>query len=421
MSRKKLFIIIAIILVLLVAGLAWYYFFVLSAQNTTGGAAATGKTFTPFGGAGYTGATSGFSSTTASTEQTSSNQLNYAKKLRELWNQPTSGAVVLDNKAGSSVRFVDLATGFVYETQLFSPTQNRLSNTTLPLAYNAFWDGQGNSFVAQYLKDDNTVTTNVLTLKAGNIGTVANSTGNAATSTDQTLSGFALGTSISSVSVLGETIFYLQTYTGLSQGFTSSFDGKTKKQIWQSPLTDLSAQMANANTVVLTTKPYQNVPGFAYLVSTGSGNVKKLLGNIPGLVTLVSPDASEVLYSSQSDAGSQMALYNVKSGSAVAVTPATFPEKCVWSKKDATVVYCAVPENSLGGSSLTAWYMGGISFSDDIWKFDLKGNTASIIERLANDAGQQIDVVKPLLSTSEQYLVFTNKTDGTLWSLNLSK
>jgi Tol biopolymer transport system component len=157
------------------------------------------------------------------------------------------------------------------------------------------------------------------------------------------------------------------------------------------------------------------------LISTASGDVQKLLGNVPGLVTLVSPDASEVLYSSQSDAGSQMALYNVKSGSAVAITPTTFPEKCVWSKKDATVVYCAVPENSLSGTSLTQWYMGGISFSDDIWKYDLKQNTSSIIERLANDAGQQIDVEKPTLSASEQYLIFTNKIDGTLWSLDLTK
>jgi hypothetical protein len=115
-----------------------------------------------------------------------------------------------------------------------------------------------------------------------------------------------------------------------------------------------------------------------------------------------------------------MALYNVKTGGATAITPATFPEKCVWSKKDATIVYCAVPENSLDGTSLTAWYMGQISWSDDIWKYDLKQNTAGIVEHLADDAGEQIDVIKPILSTSEQYLIFTNKIDGTLWSLDLS-
>jgi len=412
MSKKKIFIIVAVVLVLLVIGLAGYYFITLSKQNQAGSTAAATKTFTPFGGAGYSGTTTGFSSTTASSQQASNNQTNYTKKLRELWNQPTSGAGILDSKAGSTVRFVDQATGFVYETQLFSPIQNRLSNTTIPLAYNAVWDAANNSFVAQYLADDNTVSTNVMTLK---------SSGSVGTSTGQTISGFSLSTNVSSVSVLGETVFYLQSFTGLSQGFISTIDGKTKKQIWQSPISELSAQMVSANSVALTTKPYQNIPGFVYLVSTASGSVKKLLGDVPGLVTLVSPDASEVLYSTQSDAGSQMALYNVKTNTAQNTTPATFPEKCVWSKKDTTIVYCAVPENSLDGTSLTAWYMGQISFADDIWKYDLKQNTASIIERLTNDAGEQIDVIKPMLSDSEQYLVFTNKIDGTLWSLDLTK
>jgi hypothetical protein len=406
MSRKTFFIIIAIILVLIAGGLAWYYFFVLSAQNLTGSATTAPKTFSPFGGTGYSGTTTGFSSTTQSTAPATNNQLNYTQKLRELWNQPTSGAGISDTKAGSSVRFVDKATGFVYEVQLFSPLQNRLSNTTLPLPYSAVWDAKNSSFVAQYLTGD-TVSTNVLFLKSG-------------TTTDQTITGFALGTDISSVSIFGETIFYLQTYTGQSLGFTSTIDGKIKKQIWKSPLDELSAQIVSANSVALTTKPYQNVPGFTYLVSTASGNVKKLLGNVSGLVTLVSPDVSKVLYSSQTGT-SDMFLFDTKTNSAVSITPATFPEKCVWSSKDATVVYCAVPENSLDGSSLTAWYMGQTSFSDDIWKYDLKQNTASIIEHLTADAGEQIDVIKPILSVSEQYLIFTNKIDGTLWSLDLTK
>jgi hypothetical protein len=229
-----------------------------------------------------------------------------------------------------------------------------------------------------------------------------------------------LGDNISSVSVFGENIFYLQTYVGQSRGYISSFDGKTKKQIWLSPLDELSAQMVNANSVALTTKPYQNVPGYTYLVSVSNGSVKKILGNVYGLISLVSPDATKVLYSSQTGA-STMYLYDIKNNTSQIISPATFPEKCVWSKKDVNVVYCAVPENSIDGTSLTSWYLGEISFTDDIWKYDLKQNTASIIEHLGDDSGMQIDVIKPILSNSEQYFVFTNKIDGTLWSLDLSK
>jgi uncharacterized protein YxeA len=300
---KKFLIITGIILVLLVIGLAGYYFVFIQNQNTDTVSTTIQKTFNPFGQSDTTNSTTtdNTNNTTGSTA-ISSNQNDYTKKLREIWNQPVSGAGILDEKLGSTVSFVDKATGFVYKTELFSANQIRLSNTTIPLAYNAVWDGQNNSFVAQYLKDDNTVSTNVLSLKSG-------------TTTDQTISGFSLGENIKSISVYGENIFYLQTYSDISKGFISTIDGKTKKQIWQSPLSELNSQIID-NAVVLTTKPYQNTAGFSYLINTTTGGIKKIIGNIDGLVTLVSNDASTVLYSSQNDFSGKIveSEYDVKRG-----------------------------------------------------------------------------------------------------------
>ena len=405
---KKFFIITGIILVLLVIGLAGYYFVFIQNQNTDTVSTTIQKTFNPFGQSDTTNSTTtdNTNNTTGSTA-ISSNQNDYTKKLREIWNQPVSGAGILDEKLGSTVSFVDKATGFVYKTELFSANQIRLSNTTIPLAYNAVWDGQNNSFVAQYLKDDNTVSTNVLSLKSS-------------TTTDQTISGFSLGENIKSVSVYGENIFYLQTYSDISKGFISTIDGKTKKQIWQSPLSELNSQIID-NAIVLTTKPYQNTAGFSYLINTTTGGIKKIIGNIDGLVTLTSNDASTVLYSSQNDFGVYTFLYNTKTNKTTNISPVTFPEKCVWSKKDINIVYCAVPESNLNGDSLISWYIGNISFRDDIWKYDLKNNTAVIIDNLTDESGIQIDVIKPQLSVNEKYLVFINKIDGTLWSLDLTK
>jgi hypothetical protein len=70
---------------------------------------------------------------------------------------------------------------------------------------------------------------------------------------------------------------------------------------------------------------------------------------------------------------------------------------------------------------LISWYIGNISFRDDIWKYDLKNNTAVIIDNLTDESGIKIDVIKPQLSVNEKYLVFINKIDGTLWSLDLTK
>ena len=80
-----------------------------------------------------------------------------------------------------------------------------------------------------------------------------------------------------------------------------------------------------------------------------------------------------------------------------------------------------MPKQFLEGNSLALWYKGLSFWSDDIWKYDTKSNTSSLIENLGSDSGQSIDVIKPILSDSERYLIFINKTDNTLWSLDLTK
>jgi hypothetical protein len=408
MSRK-IFIVIAIVLVIFIIALIGYYFLVVSNNGGSAGNTSSGfKGFFPFGQNSAPNA-----STTAQTggqtgQLTATSTLNFTQKLRELWSDPTAGAGLLDTEAGTVVRFVDVATGFVYETQLFSPVQTRISNTTMPMTYNAVWGNGNQSFVAQYLKDDNeTIDTYVMTVK------------NVATTTENPISGFVLADGVADVSVLGDNLFYLTQNDAGTQGFLTAMDGLKRKQIWNSPLRELLSQLVNGTTVALTTKPYPGVPGFLFTVDN-SGKTKEILANIPGLSDLVSPDGSEVLVLSQTDSA-QMFLYDVKAGTYAPVTPATFPEKCVWSKKDASVVYCAVPEENLDGSSLLNWYMGEVAFTDDIWKYNLKQNTAAIVENLSGDSGQAIDVEKPLLSDSEQYLIFINKRDGSLWSLDLSK
>jgi hypothetical protein len=48
-------------------------------------------------------------------------------------------------------------------------------------------------------------------------------------------------------------------------------------------------------------------------------------------------------------------------------------------------------------------------------------NSGAYISDLEKEGGEQIDLIKPTLSENEQYLIFTNKKDGSLWSLDLTK
>lgn len=411
---KKIIIIISVVLTLTVVVLVGFYILNQS-NNSANGAPAGFKNFFPFGGNETpTGvATNG----QLVKEPAQSQQVNFTQKLRKLGSEEVAGAGTLDVKAGTVVRYIEKATGHIFEVELFSPNQNRISNTTIPTVYDALWLNKNNSLVARYLKaDDQTVDTYSLTLK--NVSTTMAST--SSPQTVNTISGIAYPSNITDVSVFGSSVFYLIKNTDSSLGFISNFDSSKKKQIWSSPIKELLSQYVNAKTVALTTKPAQNVPGFLYFVDTGTGAVRKILSDVLGLSTLVSGDGNSVLY--LEEAGSAgTSVFDQKAKTYTKITPATFPEKCVWSNKDKNVIYCAVPRDFLTGGSLTSWYKGLVSFSDDIWKYDIKSNTSSLIENLPNDAGEAIDVMKPILSENEQYLVFMNKIDNTIWSLDLTK
>jgi hypothetical protein len=407
MSRKILLQITAVLILILI-GLGIYYYSLNSNGATSSGTNNIFKNFFPFGGNNNNSSANGGESNSTTTENEVGNNttVDFTKKLRELSAEPVSGAGLMDIKAGTVVRYVEKATGHIYEVELFSPNKNRISNTTIPLIYDATWGNKNNSFVARYLKNDNqTIDTYSLTLK------------NPSSTTPSTINGTLLGTNITDISVFGRSIFELQESFSGSVGIIQNFDNSGKKQIWNSPIKELNPQFFSTKTIALNTKPKIGVNGFLYFVDTTTGGVKQVLGNIPGLSSLVSPDGSLVFVYSEA-ASVNLSLYDVKNKTFKTLSPVTFPEKCVWSKKNTSIVYCAVPRRGVTADSLTAWYKGLTSFSDDIWKYDLKAGTSSIVSEL-ND--QNTDVIKPILSDSEQYLIFVNKVNNSLWSLDLTK
>lgn len=334
---------------------------------------------------------------------------DFTQKLRKITAEPVAGAGILDVKAGSIVRYIEKATGHIYEVELFSPRQGRISNTTIPMAYEAFWGNKNDSLVAQYLKDnDSVIDTYYLNIKE------------ISTSTENTITGIELPVNISNVSVFGSNVFYLEQKNDSSYGYVTNFNNTAKKQIWFSPIKDVLPQFVNDKTVALTTKPHENHLGYLYFVDTGNGSIKKILGGVLGLSTLTNPTATDVLYIDHEN-GVRMKVYNIKNKNSEEISPVTFPEKCAWGKKDLNVIYCAVSKEYIDRDNLTSWYRGSLTTRDDIWKYDLKNKTSEIVVSLYKEGGEEIDAIKPILSENDQYLLFINKKDNSLWSLDLTK
>ena len=211
----------------------------------------------------------------------------------------------------------------------------------------------------------------------------------------------------------GTQIFFLLPVPGGINGMVANADGSSQHKVFESPLTEWSAQWVNKDTIALTTLATREADGYLYFLNPTTGDFKKILGPIRGLTTLVSPDAKTVIYSNSSDTSVVTRTYQVGSGAVKVLGLATLPAKCAW--QDASIVFCGVPKTVPPGQYPDSWYQGLTSFSDTLWSVNADQGTTSVV--LSPE--QSFDMTHVEISPSNKYIYFINKPDGTLWSYRL--
>lgn len=313
-----------------------------------------------------------------------------------------------------ALRYVDRATGNIYQTFIDKIEERRFTTTTIPKVYEAYFGNKGEAVVMRYLKtDERTIETFVGNLPKELLG--------GDTLENNEIKGSLLPNNIKDISVSPDSgsIFYLFTTGDNMVGTTLNLTTNKKVQIFSSPFTEWLSWWPNNNTnkmITLTTKPSANTEGYMYGMTETGKNLNKVLGNINGLTTLTSPDGKQVLYS---DNALSLRIYNTDTKSSIVLGVKTLSEKCVWNS-GSDVVYCAVPANIPFGAYPDAWYQGEVSFTDQFWKIDTKtGNATIIVDPTIINGGGEIDGTKLDLDDGENYLFFVNKKDSFLWKLEL--
>ena len=182
-----------------------------------------------------------------------------------------------------------------------------------------------------------------------------------------------------------------------------------------SPFTNWAFSLGNK--VVAYTKPSSGVPGYAYTVA--NGNLSKILGPLNGLMVTTNNVGNRVAYSYVEDGTTKLFSKNLTSGNISEILPATLAEKCVWSTKYINEVYCGAPTDNIRSNEPDNWYQGETHFSDRLWRFDTDSEIAEILIEPKSSLSIDIDVYQPKLSPNEDYLIFINKNDLSLWVLKL--
>ena len=422
MAKRLLIILIAILSILLIAFFGWY-FIVREPEFSVGEAV---RNSLPFGSGEDINIpalpTDGELGDMPGAELPLDEFGSPTNSLFRISPTPVAGFVTFKRGVDSMVRYVDRATGHIYDFLLPSGTgaalfveKIKVTNNTLPKIYEAYFRPDGNAVILRSLEDELDIVKNIsLTL-----------TPPQGTSTDAlyTVSSTALRGDINAVTVglsaqagSGNALFY--TLRDTSSIVSAAFNGTGAKTILSSPFSNWNLSAA-LNRLVVYTKASADVPGYAYTLSTSGGTLAKILGPLNGLMAIPNNLGNRVVYSYTDNNKTRAFAKNLTNNTLTEILPATLAEKCTWSIKQVGMLFCAAPIDSLGPEEPDNWYRGVTHFSDRIWRFDTNNDVAQVLVEPKQNLGTDIDVVEPKLSPDEDYLIFINKTDLSLWALKL--
>ena len=157
------------------------------------------------------------------------------------------------------------------------------------------------------------------------------------------------------------------------------------------------------------------------VVSGVGGEAKKIFSGKFGTNYLWSSNGNKVLVSSSDMKGGSkvdLAVINSNGGEYQSLNIPTFVSKCVWSK-DGKTIYYALPNIGSEGYVLPNDYMSKkVITKDTFWKVDItNGKKERIVD--VNEIKDSYDASNLLLSPSEDYLFFINRSDGRLYGVSL--
>ena len=424
-NMKKTITIIIIIFILLLAGIGYYVYINSGNQNvSSGGIFNSVKNFFPFG----TPNSNTQTPTQVTNTQSESSSTPFLKidRMFQISDAPIAGYIAKDvistttqlyfnkdkNATTSSstkqtetfVDFVERATGHIFESKISKLEKSRLSNNTIPKVYDSYLNSNGTEFITRTLSGESIVTE----FRKISVGT----------STASTTQVIRYPSNTDVLIGAGDNVFYTIKNSNGSIGYLSSFDNKKPTQIFSTPLRDVGASWNGGNSLEIYSKPNSQYGGISFIVDLKKKTSNQDIADINGLTTNPSYDGAYVLYNTDID---KLSLGAKKSNTnnALYLGIKTLPEKCVWSKKNTKVAYCAVPNNIQSSGYPEKWYQGLTSFNDDFWSINVVTGEQKPIYRPEADSKPPQDVINLKLNDKENYLFFENKKDLTLWGLSI--
>jgi hypothetical protein len=308
-----------------------------------------------------------------------------------------------------SARYIERGLGHIYETSLATFIESRIVNETRPRITEAFFNNNSKSVAIRYIEEEygsEMIESRILAL-----GTATSSSGFYKTEE------IVLPNSIPFMAAAEDgtdKFFYLNSSSDATSGTLITSKG-VKTGIFSSAFTEWVPQFPHQNLVTLTTRPSGNVPGYLFFLDTTTKALTRILDGVNGLTTNTSRNGKLVAYTETKERVPELFVYDVAKKESRGLFKQTLPEKCAWSTKEVNIIYCAVPQKIAPAIYPDQWYRGTISFTDSLWKIDTTTAFAEKILTPSDYRVSELDIINPVLSSDDSYILFINKKTGTPW------
>jgi hypothetical protein len=349
--------------------------------------------------------------------------------FRQLSVKPVAGATTLLRNEQEYVRFIDQESGHAFEVDLTTGVASNLTNTTIPRVHEAIWLDGGDAVLFRYLESGEFIVRDNIKTSLGRIKL------DTQTGTDTPLRGvgsivFAppLPDNISAVSASpdGRSFFYLLPTIDGTSGSVVSLTTMTTKEVLRNKFSEWLPSLFSNNSVLLTTKPSWNIPGFSYRYDFSDKTYARIVRGKSGLTTLPTSDGSRVLFGENLDTNPVLGVFSsdgLESHQGVVIYEniiplTTIPEKCAWGNDKVRIICGSFipPQNTQLPDS---WYQGTISLVDTFWSADTSSGEVVFLADPITETGKQFDVVNPIISKKGTYFIFIDKNTGILWSMKV--
>ncbi len=315
------------------------------------------------------------------------------ERLRQLTTKPVIGARIVDLASTTVMRYVEAGTGHIFDIDLVSGQETRVSQISVPVAEKAVISPNG-TYVAirSGLGNEGLVT-------LINLSDLANPS---STKLPNLMRTFAFG--------YNNELLFTEIALGQTEGKGYLPSTATTRRLFAAPFVAHEMAWSESSTTnhIIYTKPAASMIGYAYEVT--AGGLKRYPYSGFGLTITQSGGVRFV--GRLMDGGYRAVVINA-AGQGNESPAALIPEKCVAGTNNRQSQYCASPFALTERNFPDAWYKGQYISNDNIW--EIKEGSASMVAFPSQTIGRNLDITNLRLSNDSKMLYFTNRTDNTLW------